>query len=272
MFFTDYGQILESSFPCGEKNVNDFKVMGHSLLAASNIKWKWESDSELITLMLIKKLYPNILTLTIFYLPYGRADRNEKGGSSCSLRYVGDFIQSLGFEKITVLDPHSDLSIAYLGESACSYYPKSELLTGLGVNYTPKNSVVMFPDSGAQKRYGKAWYGYLHVLGSKTRDFRDGKLTGYSIADGVPAEGKHVIIVDDICSYGGTFILASNAIRKFNPLSVALVVTHCEDSIFNGDVLKAGSPIDLVVTTNSLITKEGSSKLKIVDVIKTGGN
>ena len=64
----------------------------------------------------------------------------------------------------------------------------------------------------------------------------------------------------------------SNAIRKFNPLSVALVVTHCEDSIFNGDVLKAGSPIDLVVTTNSLITKEGSSKLKIVDVIKTGGN
>ena len=95
---------------------------------------------------------------------------------------------------------------------------------------------------------------FRHIIGNKTRDMNTGKLSGYTVVGGEEATGKKVVIVDDICSYGGTFTLAGNALSPFEPGPITLVVTHCENSIYKGDIFKKGSPIDRIVTTDSLLT------------------
>lgn len=265
MFWANGGRrIIEKTFPDGSKNVWGFEVdcsgFGGTLqplneYGGDTLTWKWESDADLITLMLMKECFPNFNYLRILYLPYGREDRNRQKRSRCPLRYIGQFIQSLGFVRIVVVDPHSDLTMAYLGENAEPLYPVSLLadaaLSGRGSDYD--EYVVMFPDATAAKRYGEAWKGFPHIIGTKTRDMATGKLSNYMVVGGELARGKKVLIVDDICSYGGTFMMAGDAIRVYDPTEITLVVTHCEKSIFKGDIFKPNSPISRVVTTDSIL-------------------
>ena len=274
MFWTNGGRrILEATFPDGEKNIWGFTVQGrvskapnvdvYAMTQGDTLTWKWESDADFTTLLLLKNCYPNFEYLRILYLPYSREDRNSQKRSRCPLRYIGQFIQGLGFERVIVVDPHSDLTMAYLGENAEPIYPGDSLRYAASIESTTTPAVqeagapvvVMFPDAGAQKRYGDAWGRFPQFIGSKVRDFKTGKITGYTVAGGEIAKDKHVLIVDDLCSYGGTFILAGNALQtpEYRPSKITLVVTHCENSIFEGKIFRADSPIDRVVTTDSLI-------------------
>ena len=277
MFFTHGEVITETTFPDGTKNISGFKLGKKPLISVffppdqmmSNLLWKWESDEDLITLMLLKKCYPGFQYLTILYLPYGREDRDISGGSKCSLRYICEFIKGLNFRSIEVVDPHSDLTLAYLGENAFGSYPKEHILSALGKLSLPlsletklaghgkspvHNYVVMFPDAGAQKRYGKIWSEFPQIVGVKNRDFATGKITSYSVINGELAKGKEVIIIDDICSYGGTFMAAAQTLKAFHPKRIILAVTHCENSILKGDLLKPHSPVDHVIITDSLFS------------------
>ena len=69
---------------------------------------------------------------------------------------------------------------------------------------------------------------------------------------------KNVLIVDDLCSKGGTFIASAELIKKAGAKRVCLYVSHCEDAIFNGKILKTDF-VDMVYTTNS-INRSGLSK------------
>lgn len=264
MFWIKGQRVIEKTFPDGEKNIWGFEVEGgrYSMTESPTLVWRWNSDADLITLMLLKKCYPNFKYLTIQFLPYGREDRDGQGGSNCSLRYIGEFIQTLGFDQITVYDPHSDLTLAYLGTKAKALYPNRLIrpflrLSSLGEPVVgADDTIAMFPDAGAQKRYGKLWGMFPQIVGNKTRDFKTGKITGYSISGGELARGKRVVIVDDLCAYGGTFMAAGDALRPFGPAKVVLVVTHCEDSIFQGKLFSADSPIDQIITTDSLVSSD----------------
>lgn len=112
------------TFPNGEINLE--KV---NLMAVDTLVLKWESNADLFNLLLLKKHADKRgfkLGLRILYMPYSRMDRDGNGTSDCSLRYVGEFIQNLGFKSITVVDPHSELTLAYLGTKAYSEYPFNE--------------------------------------------------------------------------------------------------------------------------------------------------
>ena len=219
---------------------------------------KWESDADLFNLMQVKRTLDargsKQIALTILYMPYSRMDRDAVGGSSCTLRYVGEFIQSLGFAKIRVMDPHSELTLAYLGEKSESIYPFTSFDESLFERQRP-NPIIMFPDAGAQKRYSKmSLFAQLRqVVGYKNRDFATGRILGYDISAADCVRGNAVIIVDDLCSGGATFLFAARELRKFTPDSITLLVSHCEKTVARGDLLKAGSPIDRIVTTNSII-------------------
>jgi ribose-phosphate pyrophosphokinase len=268
--FWVYGgrRIIEKTFPDGEKNILGFQVEStvndFEMTQSSQLTWKWESDADFITLMLLKRFYPNFRNLRILFLPYSREDRGPEGSSCCSLRYIGEFIQQLGFESIQVFDPHSDLTLAYLGTKAFSTYP-IELLRAAGGIEDP---IVMFPDAGAAKRYGKLWGEFPQIVGNKVRDFKTGKITGYSV-ECSSVNLRNVIIVDDLCSYGGTFMAAGKALREHcDPHSITLIVTHCERSIFKGDIFKQGSPINHVLTTDSLLDAEEAEGMEDLTVIE----
>ena len=66
--------------------------------------------------------------------------------------------------------------------------------------------------------------------------------------------GKDILIVDDICSYGGTFLHSAKKLKEFGANKIYLYVSHCENSILKGQLMSSGL-IERVFTTNSIFTE-----------------
>jgi ribose-phosphate pyrophosphokinase len=261
------------TFPNGELTIKS--TLDKCYAYRNELVFKWVNDISLIKLMLVTKQlkhsFPNMsLSLKILYMPYSRMDRDIEGTSNCSLRYIGEFIQSLGFDEITVLDPHSDLTLAYLGTNSRYVYPfiQQDLQKE---SISPENYIIMFPDAGAQKRYGsmELFKAYQQIVGFKERDFKTGNITNFKLVGSLLVTDYNVLIVDDLCSKGTTFLFAANSLKEYGFKNISLLVTHCEDTIFNGELLKDSSPINTIYTTNTVLTKV-HSKFKVMEVFTYG--
>jgi ribose-phosphate pyrophosphokinase len=90
------------------------------------------------------------------------------------------------------------------------------------------------------------------------------RIEGYDIIGEENIKDKYVLIIDDICSYGNTFVKAAEAIEAAGAVCISLYITHCEDVISKGDIFKKDI-FENVFTTNSLIrSEETNSKLTII--------
>ena len=135
----------------------------------------------------------------------------------------------------------------------------------------------MFPDKGAAARYNYEKYPNV-IICDKTRDFATGRIIDLVVHvhkhNGLlenQVEGQfNVYIIDDLCSFGGTFVRAIDAsLKAINslPNETHLIVSHSEDSIYNGQVFEV---FDKVTTTDSLLTNFDNEQLTVrhlVDVI-----
>ena len=99
--------------------------------------------------------------------------------------------------------------------------------------------------------------GYKYIYGNKKREWGTGKILGTEIMNpyNIDLTGKRILMVDDICSRGTTFVKSAEALRPYDVKEVFLYVTHCENTILEGEVLTSGL-IERVFTTNSIFTKE----------------
>jgi ribose-phosphate pyrophosphokinase len=92
------------------------------------------------------------------------------------------------------------------------------------------NLIIMFPDAGAYKWGMKIldkikWEGEVFCA-SKSRKYKDGKSTLIQVIDKQDFEGKDILIIDDICVYGGTFIGLSKLLKERNCGKIYLAVSH----------------------------------------------
>ena len=94
-----------------------------------------------------------------------------------------------------------------------------------------------------------------YIFGIKHRDWRSGKIERLELTTPERVMGRTVLIVDDICSRGGTFTHTAAALREAGAKAIYLYVTHCENTIFKGSVLTDGM-IQHVFTTNSIYRGE----------------
>ena len=108
----------------------------------------------------------------------------------------------------------------------------------------------MYPDAGAAKKYSRAAKLPV-IIGNKHRN-EEGRIDSYELLN-FPEGTKSVIIRDDICSYGGTFVAAAKALRERGVEKIMLMVSHCENNILKGEVFDY---IDRVVTTDTICTIE----------------
>lgn len=227
------------------------------------IRWFYDSEDELLDLMYIAMHLSECGTpckLFMPYIPNARNDRAYNDSEVLSLKYFAQIINSLGFDSVTVLDPHSHVSEAlidrvhvhhqrleYLIERAAE---RTRVITGID------DLTFCYPDEGAMKRYTDL-VSNPYVFGIKKRDWKTGNILGLDIM-GDPAliEGKNILIVDDICSKGGTFYHTSKKLKEMGASKVFLYVTHCENTIFEGELLKDNGLIDRIFTTDSIFRGE----------------
>lgn len=224
------------------------------------VTWKWNGDSDIFKLIVFKKHLDNMLcknvNLSIAYLPYSRMDRTGNT-FAFTLKYLCEIINGLNFRSVTVMDPHSDVSMALLDRSA-SWSVTSQLVKHVSDTYGEQNICLVFPDKGAERRYRSMYSDQIPALiCQKTRDFATGQITGMSIEGGCPSSKSVAVIVDDLCCKGGTFMLAAERINQSlfsaHIKKIILIVAHCEKTILTGQILNDDSPISSVYTTNSII-------------------
>jgi ribose-phosphate pyrophosphokinase len=221
------------------------------------IIWNYEDDSELFALICIRKYFQNVpLILYMPYCPHARQDRVKNPEDVFTLKYFCDVINDLKFSQVVIEDPHSNVCTALLDnviviEAKCHIDKVIEELAD-------ENLVMCYPDEGAMKRYS-GMVNKPYTFGVKKRAWEDGKILGLDFMNPEVVKGKNVLIVDDICSRGGTFYHTAKALKDAGAEKIYLYVTHCEMTIFNGDIFNSGL-IDHVYTTNSIFPANAANE------------
>jgi ribose-phosphate pyrophosphokinase len=244
-------QIVTEQFPNKETKVKDFD---HLILKNNLLQFTYHDDGDLIQLLFVKKRLDQegvVCRLVVNYMPYSRMDR-KIDGDLFTLRYVCEFVNSLNFEEVYVIEPHSSKTIEMLDRST-AIYPALDWLPNImeGLCFRDSDRIV-FPDKGAAARYENAGYADSCIF-DKTRNPQTGRIEDMVLRQGDVPLGAKCIIVDDLCSAGGTFLWAGQILKEIGASEVYLLVTHCEPRIFSGKLLEEDSPIDKVFTSRSMM-------------------
>lgn len=168
-----------------------------------------------------------LLDVTIPYFPYARQDRVCSPGDSFSLKVIANIINSQNYHKVTVWDPHSDVTPALLNR--VEVIPPRYFLID---SFTSENDVMVCPDAGAIKRVSECAKPRFHgakpfemVRADKKRDPATGKILE-TIVYSDHIGKKNFLIIDDICDGGRTFIELAKKLRPLTDGKVMLYVTH----------------------------------------------
>ena len=232
------------------------------------MKWFFRDNSELVSLIFITKHLraSGVKNIDLYmpYIPNARQDRVKNPEDIFTLKYFAQTINEMNFRSVRVLDPHSNVSEALIDRikiDTPEYMIKlvlddiAEENEGTG-DFKDKDNIVMFyPDEGAMKRYsGK--FKNPYAFGIKKRDWKSGKILGLDVTGETSLiPGNDILIVDDICSRGGTFYHSAKKLKELGAGNIYLYVSHCENTILEGEVLTSGL-IEKVYTTDSIFTKE----------------
>ena len=216
------------------------------------ITWLFDSMSELFILQCIADFYKGCdLILEMPYIPNARMDRVKNPDEVFTLKTFAKVLNSIGFKLVLVDNAHSDVSRALIDNIQDNGLQTiSNFISTIPVDI----DTIMFPDTGACKRYSTldaVKDNYDIVVGEKTRDWRSGKILGLEIK-GNPEniKDKNILIIDDICSKGGTFKYSAIELKKLGAKDIYLYVSHCENVIDIAALKEAG--ITKVFTTNSI--------------------
>lgn len=229
------------------------------------VEWRYESDAELFTLICIAKHYSNCsLKLILEYLPHARQDRVKKPEDVFTLKYFCEVINDLCFESVWVLDPHSNVSLALLDNVYT--LPVEDLINRVIKEINDPELVAFYPDEGAMKRYSADINSLPYAFGIKKRDWATGKIEGLQLINESIVKDKNVLIIDDICSRGGTFYHSAKALKAAGAKNIYLYITHAENTMVDGEMYNDPDLIKTIFTTSSIFNK-GIDRLDKVFIV-----
>ena len=275
MIFIGENIIKRESFPDGTPLIKLDPINVENGLSYNDhmvvINWFYESMDELFTVYCLVGHLRNAgfetISLYMPYLPNARQDRVKNEEDVFTLKYFCQIINSLNFKWVHVVDAHSSVGPALI-DRVINEVPRSVLLnvfTKLDRNekVDMDNLIIFYPDEGAMKRYSQL-VEHPYAFGIKRRNWEDGKIMGLDVISSESLEGKDILIIDDICSRGGTFFHSAKKLKELGVNKIYLYVTHCEDTIHKGELLESGL-IEKVYTTNSILN-EYHEKIEVIEL------
>ena len=201
-------------------------------------------------------------TITIPCLFEAQADRRFHTTDPAGLKLVCDFINKMGWQKVRIFHPHNPEVVEALIDNIeiIDNHPFIDTVLGwiqLSEDYDEKtvtdNLILMSTDAGGFKPLMKLcdklkWQGETFSA-SKSRKFEEGKSKLIQQIDRDDFNGKDILIIDDICVYGGTFKGLAKMLRERNCGKLYLAVSHITVQELGQDPIT--DYFDKVFTTNS---------------------
>lgn len=243
-------ELTFGKFPNGEVNLRMTEIEINPLDIEHAVTLKYEGDEDLFHLLLVRETLLVPATLHILYTPYSRMDR-DSDVYAFSLKTFANFINGMKWPKVVIYEPHSDVLPALLDRVKVINVTASPLMrSNIDLAFLGEPYQVCYPDVGAFKRYSDRFKTGDSLVGFKIRDFETGRITSLDISG--HRSKDNVVIVDDLCSKGGTFVLTATKLREMGFKKIVLAVAHCENTIYKGEVFISGL-IDKVITTDSIL-------------------
>lgn len=174
----------------------------------------------------IFRFHPVPIELFSLYVPYARQDRYCEKGEAFGVKAFARLLNALGFSRVVIADPHSEVTPAVI--TNLDVIPQHEIAFHmLGWKLRMEKFELVSPDGGALKKIfklGTQMNLQVHCA-DKIRDTATGNIirTDISVQD---FKGANLMIVDDICDGGRTFIELAKVLRERNAGKIELFVTH----------------------------------------------
>jgi len=249
-----------NKFPDGQQSV---ELIDRYKSDSIRIETRLNSFLDLEILICATKALRSMSNKSIsLYVPYFLGSRSDRkfidGGVNYLKEVICPIINSLEFDSVEVLDPHSDVLEACLNNFVkhSNLYLVRQALTKIdnkdGAQY---RVCLVSPDAGAYKKIFDVAqkFNISNVAtATKVRDLKTGQILHTEVPNlpvSTTDEELKYIIIDDICDGGRTFIELAKAIQNQRPnAKLYLVVTH---GIFSAGYKQLGEYFEQIYTTNS---------------------
>lgn len=211
----------------------------------------------------VERRYPNAgIELYLPYLPYSRQDRAVKPGEANSLKVIGKMINGMGFRSVFTYDAHSPVADAAIDNLVV--FDQFDIFKGIYPSF--REVYIVAPDEGARKKC-ESFAERVGAAGVITcaKDRVDGKVVGLKVLDTVP-DYANLLVLDDLCDGGRTFIEVSKALEfsgKQNVATIDLAVTH---GLFTKGVDVVAHWFNTIYTTDSIKTDKAHQKVKVINL------
>ena len=205
------------------------------------------------------------------YFGYARQDRKAKPRQPITAKLVADLLETAGAFRVITFDLHAaqiegffnfpvdNLSVIPM---MADYYLNKSVIN-------LDNTAIVSPDHGGVNRARRLAesLGDLPIAIIDKRRPRPNEVEVANIIGSV--EGKHCIIVDDICDTGGSLCAAAQTLIDHGAIDVYVCLAH---GVFSGDALEKieNSAIKEIVVTNTIPqpvdNKEKTTKIVYLSV------
>lgn len=261
--------------PLGNVNVTDFSdgefqpsfeetVRGQEVFLIQSTMPPAENLFELLLMIdAAKRASARKIIAVVPYFGFARQDRKDKPRVAIGAKLVANLLTVAGVDRIITMDLHAD-QIQGFFEIPVDHLYASTIFYNEILKLDDGNLIMAAPDAGGAKRansYAKKLNTTLaicHKHRKKANEVAEMTVIG-------DVEGKHVILVDDMCDTAGTLTKAADLFMEKGALSVRAFCTH---AILSGPAYERieNSNLTAVYVTDTIPLKQQSDKIKVLSV------
>ena len=253
------GKVQRETFPDGEIGIQILEnVRGKDVFVVQTGARKPNHYLMELLIMVdaLKRASAKSISAVIPYFPYGRQDRKDKPRAPITAKLVANILETAGVTRVLTMDLHTEQIQGFFDIPVDHLYARPLFIKAFQ-HLEKKELIVVSPDMGSNKMARK-FAEDLNVdlaIVDKRRISSNRVEANALIGD---VEGKNVILVDDLCTTGGTLKSAAFACREKGAKSICAAVTH---GLFVEGALR-GSGIETVFVTDT-ISQEGHVGVEI---------
>ncbi|CAN7098128.1 unnamed protein product, partial [Brassica rapa subsp. narinosa] len=184
---------------------------------------------QLSVIYALPKLFVSSFTLVLPFFPTGTSERMEDEGDVATAFTLARILSNIpasrgGPTSLVTFDIHALQERFYFGDTILPCFESGIPLLKNRLQALPDsdNISIAFPDDGAWKRFHKQLQHYPTIVCNKVR-MGDKRIVRIKEGD---AEGRHVVIVDDLVQSGGTLIECQKVLAAHGAAKISAYVTH----------------------------------------------
>lgn len=267
------GKVLFQPFPDGEIYVQiQENVRGRDVFVIQSVARdpNYYLMELLIMIDALKRASAKSISAVIPYFGYARQDRKDKPRVPITAKLVANLLVSAGATRVLTMDLHAGQIQGFFDIPVDNLYARP-LLADAVLKLGVKDLVIMAPDLGAIK-IARA---YAHHLQAEFAVIDKRRLSAEEVSVSAiigSVEGRDVLLVDDLCSTGGTLVMAAQACKEAGARHIFAACTH---GLLVGDAVQklAESSIEKIFISSTAPLPESfhHPKIEVISVARLFG-